>query len=133
MITCLDTNVILDVVMDDPKHAEQSHALLREAYNSGPLVICEVVYAELAPQYETKSDLDSALSVLGIAILEGGTDVAYLAGRKWAEYRMAGGRRERLLPDFVIGAYALLRTDLLLTRDRGFYGSYFPELELMGG
>jgi predicted nucleic acid-binding protein len=132
MITCVDTNLILDVVMDDPTFADESQKLLGEAYNLGSLVICEIVYAELVPQFEAREKLDSTLNLLNIRIVEGGADTAYIAGRKWAEYRAAGGSRERVLADFLIGAHAMVRGDHLLTRDRGFYKSYFPELLLAG-
>ncbi|OFX14236.1 MAG: hypothetical protein A2Z18_06750 [Armatimonadetes bacterium RBG_16_58_9] len=128
MIVCVDTNVILDVVTDDPSFADESQRLLSSAYDCGSLVICEFVYAELAPQFESKEDLDSALKLIGARIVEGGADVAYLAGRKWAEYRASGGTRKRILADFFIGAHALLTADCLLSRDRGFYKSYFPQL-----
>jgi len=131
VIACVDSNIILDVVTNDPVFADQSEQLLGAVYDSGSLLICELVYAEIVPRFSTRERLDSGLSALGVRIVEGGADVAYLAGRKWAEYRAAGGSRERLLADFVIGAHALLRADCLLTRDRGFYRSYFPELRLM--
>lgn len=133
MIACVDTNVILDVAVDDPVFAEASQELLVSACDGGSLSICEVVYAELVPQFESREQLDSLLDTLGVRLTDGGVDVAYLAGQRWAAYRAAGGNRERLLPDFLIGAHALLRADCLLTRDRGFYKSYFPELKLMGG
>ena len=131
MIIAVDTNVILDVAADDPVHAPESERLLAEALDSGSLVICDVVYAELAPQYETREGLDRALAGLGVRVIESGLDVAWLAGRKWYAYRMAGGSRQRLLADFLIGAHALIHAECLLTRDRGFYKTYFPELKLM--
>lgn len=131
MIACVDSNIILDVVTNDPVFADQSEELLGSVYDKGSLLICDLVYAEIVPRFSTRDKLDSGLAALGIRIAEGGADVAYVAGRKWAEYRAAGGKRERLLPDFLIGAHALLRADCLLTRDRGFYSSYFPELKLM--
>lgn len=132
MIVCVDTNVILDVVTDDPNFADESQRLLSSAYDSGAIIICEIVYAELVPQFESKEDLDSALKVISARVVEGDVDVAYLAGRKWAEYRAMGGTRQRILADFYIGAYALLKAECLLTRDRGFYKTYFPELNLVG-
>lgn len=131
MITAVDTNIILDVVGDDPAFADSSEHLLTQAYDTGSLVMCSLVYAELAPQFETRDSLDSALNVLGIRLIEDGADVAWLAGCKWAEYKSNGGTRDRLLADSFIGAHALLHAECLLTRDRGFYKTYFPELKLM--
>ncbi len=132
MITAVDTNVILDVVSDDPVHADRSERLLGDALDAGSLVISEVVYAELVPHFDVRETLDEALGELHIRVVEGGVDGAWLAGRKWAEYRSSGGTRQRLLADFLIGAHAVLRADALLTRDRGFYGTYFPELKIAG-
>lgn len=132
MIVAVDTNVILDVATDDPVYSDQSERLLVRAMDSGSLVICDVVYAELAPQYESREHLDQVLVGLGIRVIEGGLDVAWLAGRKWHAYRMAGGTRQHILADFLIGAHALKHAECLLTRDRGFYKTYFPELRLMG-
>lgn len=61
------------------------------AFDVGSLIVCELVYAELAPQFESREALDSALSLLDIRIIESGPDVAWPAGRKWADYRTAGG------------------------------------------
>jgi predicted nucleic acid-binding protein len=130
MITAVDTNVILDVLADDPVHARESEVLLVRAIQSGSLVISEVVYAELTPQYGSRESLDHALERLEIRIVDGGGDVSWLAGSRWKDYRAAGGTRQRMLADFLIGAHAMLRADCLLTRDRGFYGKYFPELKL---
>jgi len=131
MISAVDTSVLLDVITNDPAHADSSQKLLERAYNEGALVISDVVYAELAPQFDAQADLEAVLQSLNIQLVESGADVAYLAGRKWAEYRKAGGGRARLLADFMVGAHAQLRAERLLTRDRGFYRSYFPELQLL--
>ena len=128
MIVCVDTNVILDVITDDPIHANRSQELLGQARDSGSIVICEIVYAELVPHFDTREELDAALGVLGARVIGCGTDVAYLAGTRWAAYRKAGGTRERVLTDFVIGAHAAVHDHSFLTRDRGFYRTYFPEL-----
>jgi predicted nucleic acid-binding protein len=133
MICAVDTNVILDVLADDPEFGERSERLLADALDSGSLVICELVYAELAPQFETHEALDSALAAMGARVVEGGIEVAWDAGRRMADYRSAGGSKQRLLADFYIGAHAAHRAEALLTRDRGFYGTYFPELKLIGG
>ena len=131
MISYVDTNILLDVFADYQVFANQSQALLDRAYEDGLLIICGLVYAELAPRFESKAKLDLALRAAHIEIEEPGLDVAYLAGKKWAEYRSSGGTRGRVLPDFIIGAHALLRADCLLTRDRGFYATYFSELRIL--
>lgn len=95
MIVCVDTNVILDVVMDDPSHADRSAELLAQARDSGSIVICEIVYAELVPQFGAREALDAMLGMVGAGFVECGFDAAYLAGRRLAEYRAAGGTRER--------------------------------------
>ena len=131
MISCVDTNVFLDIVMADPHFADSSHTALRRARQSGSVIICDLVYAELAPQFESKELLDATLGLLGVQIVDSGSDVSFLAGTKWGDYRKSGGSRLRMPADFMIGAHALLRGDCLLTRDRGFYKSYFPELRLL--
>jgi len=133
MIACVDTNIILDVVTNDAVFGDQSESLLAEVYDTGSLLICELVYAEVVPRFSSRERLDAGLANLGIRIAEGGADVAYLAGQRWAAYRTAGGNRERLVADFLIGAHALLRGDCLLSRDRGFFKSYFPELKMLCG
>jgi len=133
MICAVDTNVILDVLADDPEFGARSERLLAVALDNGSLAICELVYAELAPQFDTREALDSALAAMGARVVEGGVEVAWDAGRRMAEYSTAGGTRQRLLADFYIGAHAVLRAEALLTRDRGFYATYFPELKLIGG
>lgn len=131
MITAVDTNILLDVLTDDPKYADSSESTLESAYDEGALVISEVVYAELAPGFENQSQLESVLRDFNIRLVTSGSDVAYLAGTKWSEYRKSGGTRTRLLADFLIGAHAQLRAERFLTRDRGFYRSYFADLVLL--
>ena len=133
MISAVDTNVLLDVTLDDPVHADRSQKLLENAYQSGSLIICDLVYAELAPQFDSKAALVAMLATLNIRVVESGLEVAFLAGVKWAEYRRAGGNRTRLITEFLIGAHAQLHAECLLTRDRGFYKAYFPELRLLDG
>ncbi len=131
MITAVDTNVLLDVFLPDEAFVDQSSALLRRAYDEGALVINHLVYSELVPQFTHRTELDNALARLSVRIVPLDDEVAYLAGTKWLEYRRAGGSRERIMSDFLIGAHAQLRADRFLTRDRGFYKSYFPELSRM--
>jgi predicted nucleic acid-binding protein len=133
VIVSVDTNIILDVVTDDPVHASSSGRLLAQTLDTGSLVICDIVYAELAAQYDSRESLDLALAGLGIRVVESGRDAAWLAGTKWSEYRLRGGSRKRVLADFLIGAHALVYAECLLTRDRGFYRTYFAELKQVDG
>ena len=130
MITFVDTNVLLDVFLPDPKWGETSKNSLDRAYIQGSLIINEIIYAELAPQFARKELLDDTLKILGIRIVSLDLEIAYNAGMKWKEYRESGGTRNRILADFLIAANAKMHADRLLTRDRGFYKKYFSDIEI---
>lgn len=131
MITFIDTNVLLDVFLPDPVWGIKSKNALNNAFEEGSLLINTIVYAELVPQFKTREHLDSALKNIGIRILPIDTDTAYNAGKTWQMYRNSGGKRESVIADFLIGAHAMIHTDRLLTRDRGFYKKYFKSLRIM--
>ena len=130
MITAVDTSVLLEVLADDPAHAEQSEALLTRAYQQGSLIICPVVYAELAPNARDRRQLDGWLHRGGIRTVALTAEHGYAAGVAHAAHRKAGGERGRILANFLIGAHALHEANRLLTRDRGFYREYFSGLEI---
>ncbi len=129
MTTTADTNILLDVIHRNPLYLSQSGEWLDIALSRGNVIICPVVYRELVPSFDSKSELDDTLDDLGVALSPIDADIAYEAGLRWQRYRQAGGTRARLLPDFLIGAHALVSADRFLTRDQGFYQSYFPELQ----
>ena len=129
MITSVDTNVLLDVFRTDSPHHSRSREWLRGAYDRGAVIVCDIVYAELAPAFANRSMLDGALSVIGAAPSSIDTAISYDAGTRWKRYRSAGGPRERIITDFLIGAHAVSKSDMFLTRDRGFFETYFPELQ----
>lgn len=131
MITAVDTNILSDVFLPDNKFASNSAKLLKLAYDEGALIICDIVYAELVPQFEDRSILDKTLATINVSLSPVDTDVAFLAGEKWGLYRKSGGERERIISDFLIGAHAFIKAERFLTRDRGFYRSYFPELQIV--
>jgi predicted nucleic acid-binding protein len=130
MITAVDTSILLDILLPDPAHGKDSLKSLEKADEQGALVICGTVYAELAPQFENRSRLDSTLHKMGIEVIPINNDASYLAGTMWLNYRKKSKSRERIITDFLIGAFASVQSDRFLTRDRGFYRNYFTELKL---
>jgi predicted nucleic acid-binding protein len=126
----VDTNVLLDVMTADPRWSDWSSARLTLALNSGPVGINPIIYAELASGFLAQHDLDRALPA-GIDRLALPWDAAFLAGRSFLEYRRRGGTRTSPLPDFYIGAHALVSGMTLLTRDATRFRTYFPELPLI--
>ena len=91
-----------------------------------------MVYAELVPAFDDRATLDRVLREIGATPSPIDTAIAHEAGVRWRRYRRAGGPRERIITDFLIGAHALAAAEAFLTRDRGFYTTYFPELALSG-
>lgn len=130
-MTLIDTNVLLDLVTDDPYWAQWSTDQLEAASLRGPLLINDVVYAELSVRYERIEAVEVVLSETGIAVAPMPGAALFLAGKVFASYRKAGGTRTGVLPDFFIGAHAAVSELPLLTRDSGRYGRYFPSLSLI--
>lgn len=128
MITAVDTNVLLDILRGDEQHGPQSRERLKAAYDAGAVVVCDIVYAELVPAFDDRALLDDTLRQINSSLSPITADIAHEAGLRWRRYRQAGGPRERIITDFLIGAHALVAADAFLTRDRGFYATYFPEL-----
>ena len=131
MICAVDTNILLDVFLPDPEFGEASLAKLEKAYSRGALVICNIVYAELTPQFPDRHRLDETLKQMEISVTPLNVDSSFLAGAHWREYRRLSGKRQRIITDFLIGAFAELQAEALLTRDRGFYGKYFKNLRIL--
>ena len=129
MITAVDTSVLLDIFLPDERHGRTSREWLVEAYDAGAVVVSHVVYAELTPAFADREALDRALREVNVVVSPINADMAHDAGRRWGRYRRSGGARDRIITDFLIGAHAVATCDRLLTRDRGFFSGYFPELE----
>ena len=129
MITSVDTNVLLDVFIPDDEHLARSRDWLSAAHNAGDVIICDIVYAELVPAFADRDSLDGALREIGATLSPIDSSIAYEAGLRWKRYRAAGGPRHRIMADFLIGAHAVATSDSFLTRDTGFFSSYFPDMK----
>jgi len=130
-VTLVDSNVILDVVTQDPVWLAWSWAALARAADSGRLAVNPIVYAEVSIGYERIEDIDAALPPDVFTRLPLPWAAAFLAGKCFLEYRRAGGARGAPLPDFYIGAHAAVAGYTLLTRDPARYRTYFPRLRIV--
>jgi predicted nucleic acid-binding protein len=131
MITAVDTSVLLDIFASDPKHLLASQNAVRKCMRDGRLVVCEVVLAELRPCFPDTDSLEEALDTLEVDFSPITREAAFLAGESWKRYRESGGKRDHLIPDFLIAAHAIHSADRFLTRDRGFYRKWFSGLKMM--
>lgn len=130
-MTLVDTNVLLDLVTNDPRWADWSISQLEACSLRGPLFINDVVYAELAVRYQRIEDLEAFVEEAGLEILSMPREALFLAGKVFMQYRHAGGSRTGVLPDFFVGAHAAVARQPVLTRDVGRFRTYFPSLTLI--
>lgn len=131
MVTLVDSNVILDIVTGDPEWQDWSSAALAVQADAGLLVVNPVIYAEVAARFDRIEDLEAALPHDYYQRQPLPWEAAFLAGRSFVRYRRGGGQRRSPLPDFYIGAHAVLAGMTLLTRDARRYRTYFPSLRLI--
>ena len=127
----VDTNVLVDVLEDDPRWADWSIDQLRAQSKIHPLLINPVIYAELSLTFSRVEALDQAIESMGLALKELPHPALFLAGKAFALYRRNGGKKSNVLADFFIGAHAAVLGCPLLTRDAQRYRSYFPSVELI--
>lgn len=131
MITAVDTNILVDIFLDDRTFGRASADKLRVCLEEGALVVCGVVFVETAPLFPSVEACLKTLAALGIRHTPIALDSYTVAASAWRAYRQSGGGHNRMVADFLIGAHALVECDRLLTRDRGFYRQYFQRLRVV--
>jgi predicted nucleic acid-binding protein len=127
----VDSNVLLDVLGDDPVWGAWSSQALAAAADEAALVIDPIIYAEVSIGFSTLEALEEALPPASFHREALPWEAGFLAGKCFLAYRRKGGVRSAPLPDFYIGAHAAVRGYRLLTRDPGRYRTYFPKLEII--
>jgi predicted nucleic acid-binding protein len=154
MITAVDTNILLDILIPDARYADASQQRLDDALAQGALIINEVIYAEMSSQFPTPEELDRFLIATKIRLEQSQPKSLQQAAKAWRLYLKGRGDwlqcpqcgtkqqvtcshceetirvRQHILSDFLVGGHALVQADRLLTRDLGYYRKYFPDLKL---
>ena len=127
----MDTNVLVDVLQNDPQWADWSIAQMRAQASLHALVINPVIYAEISLSFSTLEALDDVVGTLAQELPQIPRPALFLAAKAWAQYRRRGGNKLQVLPDFFIGAHTAVEGWPLLTRDARRFKTYFPTLELL--
>ena len=127
----VDSNVVLDVVTADPVWSRWSQTALERAASRDQLAINNVIYAELSIRYARIEDLEVAIEQMRLLVEPIPRTGLFLAGKVFQRYRASGGTRAGVLPDFFIGAHAMVVDGTLVTRDVQRYRTYFPKLALI--
>ncbi len=155
MITAIDTNILLDILIPDSQYCETSKSILEKYYHSGTMIICEAVYAELSSVFGSEQQLSTFMLETNIHLKNSNEKILYHSGLQFKKYAGKKSKKnqctqcginlmvscpkcgkayepkQHILADFLIGAHAIEFADLLLSRDRGFYKKYFPELKVI--
>ena len=127
----VDTNVLIDVLADDPDWANWSIAQLQAQSMVHKLVINPIIYSELSLTFSSVEELDSVLESMELPMLELPKPALFLASKAFLQYRQRGGTKTNVLGDFFIGAHAAVGRMPVLTRDTARYTSYFPTVQLV--
>ncbi len=155
MITAIDTNILLDILIPNAEHLHSSLRCLTTEPGNDELIVCEMVYAELSSQFLSAENLDTFIRDTGIRMVSSNKASLFRASLAWKTYlgrRKRGfgcpacGRhnqvicgfcgktitsRQHIIADFLIGAHAEVQADRFITRDRGFYRAYFQGLNIL--
>lgn len=127
----VDTNVLVDILQDDPQWAEWSIGQMRAQAALHALVINPVIYAEMSLSFSTIEALDDVVQTLALDLREIPRPALFLAAKAYAQYRRRGGSKTQVLPDFFIGAHAAVEGWTLLTRDASRFRTYFPSVAVL--
>ena len=127
----VDTNVLLDVLEDDPEWADWSQANLDAATATDTLAINPIIYSELSIAFARIEELEAVIAEASLAIESIPHEALFLAGKVFLSYRRARGIRRSVLPDFFVGAHAAVAHCPILTRDAARYRTYFPTVRLI--
>jgi predicted nucleic acid-binding protein len=130
-VIIVDSNVLIDVLENDPTWAEWSITQLRAQSQIHRLVINETVYAEISLTFSTVEGLDQTIQDLDLDFIDIPKPALFLAGKAFLRYRRQGGTKSNVLGDFFIGAHAAVAGCAILTRDTRRFSSYFPTVSLI--
>ncbi len=154
MTTAIDSNILLDILLPNSPHGDETELLLVRATRQGAVIISETVYSEVAPRFDEPEGLDGFLANTGVRLERSSREALHRAGQAWRAYSRQRPRlpacsacgtsqevrckncgadlqfRQHTIGDFLIGGHAVVHADRLLTRDRRSYPRYFPELAL---
>jgi predicted nucleic acid-binding protein len=129
-VIAVDTSVLVELLADT-EHADAAEAALREALARGPVVVCDVVVAEICSSLRDGDQAMQALEEMGITYSAVEQKSALRAGEMQRRYRSRGGSLDRSIQDFIVGAHALLQCNALISRDAGFFRDYFKGLKVI--
>jgi predicted nucleic acid-binding protein len=127
----VDSNIVLDVFLNDPKWADWSESKLDEYDQLGILYINSIIYSEISIGFKRIENLESAIAKAGLQMLQIPKEALFLAGKAYLKYKKRKGTKRTPLPDFFIGAQAAVQNLDLVTRDVSRYQSYFPTVKLI--
>jgi len=130
-VVIVDTNVLVDVLEDDPDWVEWSTGRMREMSKIHDLAINPVIYAELSLIFDAVEEMNAVVSDLELKFIEIPRPALFLAGKAFVRYRKQGGTKTNVLSDFFVGAQAAVMDCAILTRDTRRYRSYFPSVTLV--
>lgn len=131
MATLIDTNVLIDIARRDPLWFDWSRRRAIEAAKGGPVLVNQVIYSEFSYRFDSIEEVDAALDRDGFRRENLPWEAAFAAAQAFRLYRAGGGRRDRVLPDFLIGAHAAIRGYTILTRDPAGYRAWFPTVDIV--